>query len=660
MQGLWHKAYTQIRIYHAISHLGSEKDLERTQAMEALRAIGSASIPALRNTAISTHNEQRSRVRARFAAAVVLHRLGQPEGMSTLIETLRARLPLFPTQEKDLEAAFIAIGSPDAVTALLDLWWQIPAGAKGDLDPGLRCICRVWAALQDPRALEGLIAHADSIPTLFIETVPAFGQMAIPYLKRMGRHINPVQRILAIRALSAIPGIPSFQALVPFLTDTDAFVRAEAPPALEAIGGLAAAPAITAAIQAGCSTESAVHALLRLSAPDLPETLLLLIGRWQPEAAAASGDTEAAVLAALAALPHLSLPTLRPLPIVCGLLERRPSAYLKTAIARFLGALPMIHAPEDRIVRQALWTLLTDVEKGVRTEAAASLAHFGDSMGKQMNQMIDECRPQINLLHKLQAVLRGGPDAGQAASQAVQQVSQWFTRVSKETVDRLSGAGNPTGANMSSTHDPRLSGLLHPLLEAALDALQNASAPEQMEEYVSLSVAVLRALGRIGIVGDERIRRDLLRALHTVKYTADPVLPISPYSPPQREIAELVRTAAAETLLQIYASECFAIFLETLHSPRFELHSTAIIALGRLGDVRALSHLQSIAAEASHPCGGLANEAIAAIRRTNPEMMTLLRASTMDAQPDTLLRPATGSVDRTAPDLLLRPMPPTE
>ena len=98
------------------------------------------------------------------------------------------------------------------------------------------------------------------------------------------------------------------------------------------------------------------------------------------------------------------------------------------------------------------------------------------------------------------------------------------------------------------------------------------------------------------------------------------------------------------------------LFLEALYTPQPEVNHTAIAALGRLGDVRALPHLQPIANNTAHPLCPAAIGAIALIKRTNPEMMTLLRGSSAaDAHQETLLRPAAEKSSTVSPDLLLRP-----
>jgi PBS lyase HEAT-like repeat len=86
-----------------------------------------------------------------FAAAIALHRLGQPLGLDTLIEALNFRLAAHPELGPMVEAALIRVGAPDAVTALLNVWNR--STVLGDDSPKIGIVCRVWSVLLDPRAL---------------------------------------------------------------------------------------------------------------------------------------------------------------------------------------------------------------------------------------------------------------------------------------------------------------------------------------------------------------------------------------------------------------------------------------------------------------------------------------------------------------------------
>lgn len=651
MAGLADSFLQQIQIWSAFAHLRSANDAERVRAMETLRASGSASLPYLRFALNGVRDYRR-----RFAAAVVLHWLGKAQGMETLIKALQWELPTTPEIAAELEAAFVTIGSPDAVNALLVLWRQLPDW--GDNQAVMASICRVWASVKDPRALDGLLSRATRIPELFEETVPKFGEMAVLRLETMARDPEPARRIMAIRALRHISSGRSFAALVPLLRDPHPDVRAAVPAALEGAGGIVAATrVIVEAIEVGYSTRAAVETVLR-GGPAPYLTLQRLIARWDPRRSAPTHDTGDAVLAALPILAGAPLSNADLIPTLCSLLERRPGPEILVAAARVIGERRQSGEACDAPARSALLSLLTSADAPVRAEAAGALASLGEPLGKQWNQLIADCRPQGSILQKLQAVLRGGSDAGQAAAQAVQQVSQWFSRASKATVDRLQAVAlTPNNGADVAARDPRTPDLLRQLLDQALTALQQTTLPEETEDRLSLCVAAIRALSRVGTSAALSARAELLQALYTVTHSMVYQGASSGLQrkSEMREVSEMVRGAAAETLAELYGARSFALFLEALYAPQPEVHGTAMAALGRLGDVRALPHLQPIARDTAHPLSSVAAQAIAAIHHTNPDVIELLRGSSAHTQPDILLRPASGSADATAPDELLRP-----
>ncbi len=656
--GLLHDAFLQAQIWRAFLRLKSPRDSERTQAMQTLRDAGNASLTCL-HYAVNRADTPR----VQFAAAVVLHWLGQQQGMTTLQEAMLWRLPSSPDLAAELESAFLTIGSPDAVTALLDLWRRLPDW--GDHDATMRIICRIWASLRDPRALEGLTSRALRIPELFLETVPAFGEMAVLPLERMLHEGSAPQRTLAVRTLGRIVSGRGFAVLTPILRDPDPDVRAVVPAALETTGGaLPAANAISEAIRAGYSSREAVETLVRIAPPHYLETLLELVSGWDPRTASSSRHTHGAVLAALAALGNASWPDGRLISPLCALLNRRPSSDILTAVARVLTQIGPMGEIWDSLTRDTLWPLLACADTEARSAVAEALARLGQPQGRQLIQFVEANRPQENLLRKLQSLLRGGQDAGQVATQAVQQVSQWVSRLSKETAVRLNptGIGGAEGGAVTPAvvaEDTRLRELLRQLLANALDALAQAFRPEEAEERLALCVAAMRSLGRVGVPAALCARAELLRALSLVKYSwvYENAGTGTFRKSEQREIGGMVRTAAAETLIQLYGASSFALFLEALYAPYPEARGTAVYALGRLGDVRALSYLQSLVADTSHPLASVAQEAISTIRRTHPEIMILLRASSAtETRPDTLLRPASGNLTPVSPDLLLRPV----
>src|SRR5207253_2753601 len=176
------------------------------------------------------------------------------------------------------------------------------------------------------------------------------------------------------------------------------------PAALEAVAPPShLAQAVTESVRAGYSTPQAVEMLAQLCAPDFNETLLEIVARWDPSSRVPSGDTAAAVSAALSVLEHAPWDNARLFPALCALLQRRPDSRLTAQIARILGARRHFRDESDAPALEALLPLLSSPHGEVRAQAAESLSQLGEPLGKQIVVLIDICRPQGNLLAKLHA-----------------------------------------------------------------------------------------------------------------------------------------------------------------------------------------------------------------------------------------------------------------
>jgi hypothetical protein len=458
--------------------------------------------------------------------------------------------------------------------------------------------------------------------------------------------------------MSAIAYSGSFAMIVPLLRDPELSVRSVVPRALQITGGAeGAVSAITEAIHAGFSSREAVEALVRFASPELDSTLIEIITRWDPTASRSSGDSASAVIAALVALMDAPRFNAALVPAVRGLLARKPDAVVTAAAAQLIGKRRNFGdagAPEGVA---ALLPLVAHVDGTVRTQAGWALEQFGDPIGRQTIELIQQCRPQGGPLQWLQAILRGGPDAGQAASAAVQQVTQWFSKVSRETVERVATGASTAPPSAAAMNDARLPWLVRTMLANALDTLRHSMSPDETQELAFLAASSLRALARIGPPASLAAREEILRALHAVTASVLPERPGTggtPAGQPQ-DVGALIRAAAADTLVQLYANASFALLLEAVFALETTARGTAVTALGRLGDTRAVPILQGIAAGPDAGLAAAAQESLAAIRKTNPEMMTLLRASSaVGTRADTLLRPASGATSA-PPETLLRP-----
>lgn len=665
-------AYSQFRAWNAATALASENEGERKRAMQTLRELGAASLPSLQATARRT-----GAPRAQFAAAVVLHWLGEPSGLPILLDALCWQLPSTPVLARDLEASFIAIGAPDAVDALMRVWRQMVPIKENRR--ALKTICRIWTRLGDPRPLPLLITNAELIPELFEEFVPAFKEKATPYLVPLCSDPVAARRSLAVRALRHIEGEKSAELLFGMLRDTDSGVRALAAQALDVMqrqGTLSSetvSAEIMAALKEGYSTAQGVEILLRSTPPC--EDLIQLVLRWKsdPSPSAVSILTSSAIPSLTAIYSKNDtldavltvLPELTRLPLQTGsaraalhlqlasVLERRPEPALMAAIARVLTVRGKTGTAADKQVHTILLPLLSHPDSSVRSDVASALAALGDPVGKLLLQMLSEAWPQSNWRDKLQTILRGGPEVSQVASEAV----LWFTRKSKETAEQWGVTAPEQKSNASPPADPRISDILRRLLDNTLTLMSQTSPAEQIEPTVDLCVASIRALLRQNLQTAHLARRELILALNFYRpgkgrsyaYSASP-LHIRP-----TDSGEDARLAAGQALIALYSEQSFPLFLQCLYSSEPPVRLTAIEFLAELADVRSLPHLQRITVQSDPILSQCANQAIALIRHLNPETMTLLRASSaVDARQHTLLRPASGNSSTEGADILLR------
>jgi HEAT repeat protein len=651
-------AFAQVRAWNASAALASENDSDRKRAMHTLRDLGPASLPALHAAA-----RRAGAPRAQFAAAVVLHWLGDTGGLPILTDALCWQLPSAPDLARDLEAGFIAVGAPDAVDALMRAWRQVsPTKDKKDSRRVLKTICRVWAKLGDPRPLTLLVAAADQMPDLFEEIVPTFRDKALPYLQPLCIDPLATRRSVAVRTLRHIEGNAAIDLLVPLLRDSDPGIRALTAQALDKMERRDYAqpsPAyaeILRALRDGYSTPQAVEILARHQPPY--DDLLHLVLRWKQAPDSPENDTLDAVLAALPVLARLPLTTPQARMELhlhlCSVLERRPEPKLMAAVASALTLRGRCGEPADEHIRRTLFVLLPHPDAEVRMETALALAALGDPVGRQLLQTLETAWPQGNWRDKLQLLLRDGTDASQVANAAV----QWFTRVSKETVGRWGGNPVTRAPEPPSRLDSRLPELLRRMLANALSALVQTSTADQADIAPDLCVACIRALVPLDPQAARSAHPELVLALHLYRPGAARAYAANANGASGvrlHDLAEGVRLAAGQALIALYGGDSFPLFLQCLYAAPVAIRVTAIDFLGELADIRALPHLQTLAAQPDPVLSAAAGEAMTRIRHLHPETMMLLRASSPgDARPDTLLRPVLGNTDPGSADLLLR------
>ncbi len=633
-------ANQQAVIVSSYAAFGSRDEMERYRAMSAMRECGPAA-----NWMLQIAIRQSGQPRVQFAAAIVMHWLGDRQGLSTLIEALKWRLPAEQPIAPSIESAFITIGSPDSITALMAVWKTLPDW--GDHEAIRASIYRVCAALRNPIVLPALASSALLSPAMFERHIPMFGELAIPILRQMIQAPDMRIRMLAIQTLRHIPSQSAFCTLAPLLVDSECTVRALVPGALEKTGNrIAATVEIASVVRRGFPSLEALDFLIKTRPDDLCEILTALFENWLPERGA-ENDLEI-VLLALPVLITASADIPRVQAALCKLLKEQKDSKVSLALVDAVDVLNRRSRQQAPDVAQCLNEQLNVPSAAVRARAAAALMRLGDSFPTRIIELLDECRPQGSFVSQLQVILRGGQDAGEAATQAVQNVSKWLARITTDAAES-GGGDNPRKTDTSPIlEDPRTVPLLCHMLAAVAQLRNTEISVEDVQEKAAFITLILRAMSRIGKPDAIRAWSEIVAVIH---------LPSIAFAvqgrSPETKCYENAVGAAIETLITLYGSESFGLFLETLYSPRLEVARTGITALEMLGDSRGLPALRAIANNERHPCCTLAAQAIAHIRRTNPEMMSLLRGSTSQgSDPSILLRAARGTTEGDSSSLL--------
>jgi len=657
------------------SEIGTSQD-----AMQALRNLGDASLPALRR---GIRNDD---YRVQLRSAVVLHWLGGRDGLPVLIDSLRYGQRSRIDSTNEITSCYLMIGAPDATKALIGVWHQLPN--LSDNDPTAILICRIWRLLRDSSMLSCLCETSTQTPRLFVETISVFGTDAIVSLRVLAHDSDPGRRAMALRGLQQIPGYESARIIIPRLQDGDPEVRGLAASALEAVSGpVTSLNALLVAHRAGFSTAASVQMLVLYNPPDLYAVLAGLLTRYEPGSGTGTGaaegkrdegrgtatergdgetgrrgegrekclqgDTVGAAREAAIAFSRCPWPNAQVTQLLCGLANRNVHSSIRVAVAQTIAERGRSGDDSDIQAYKTMWRQLTIVDRDARSAAAAALSRLGEPLGRAFEALLDSGRPQDSILQNLHAALVNSQDVGQAVSEAVQHVATWVNRISRVTAKRFSASDAVDMANDAILKDTRTPDLLRTMQANVLECLDRPGADEETVEALSMGVSTLRALARLESSAAQRADVEIRRTYTAVKWIDEDLRPGSGRGV-REEAAVVLREAAGQALIDIYGIACFDTLMAGLSHGEDAVKVTSSLALGRLGDPRAVPLLQSISDTGSTEVVTAARAAITAIRRGNPEMMTLLRgSSSTEARPDTLLRP---SIDLTlSPDLLLRP-----
>ncbi len=343
--------------------------------------------------------------------------------------------------------------------------------------------------------------------------------------------------------------------------------------------------------------------------------------------------------------------------ILCGLVDRKIDPWIKAAAAQTIAERGRAGDDSDIQAYKAMWSMLTILHTDARVASAAALARLGEPIGSTFQALLDFGKPQSNLLHNLHSTILNSQDVGQAMSEAVQHVASWFNRVSQVTAKRFSSDAAQGSPSEAALKDRRVPDLLRQMLANVLDGLESSDSTGETLEALSIGVGTLRAIARLN-TDSVPITAGELRHAYTVVKLVDGDQ--SPSKNSRRRVGDdaagVLREAAGQALIDVYGRGCFDTLCAGLEHDEVTVKATSAIALGRLGDRRAVPMLQTIVDSGSPAVVRAAEEALAAIKRGNPEMMTLLRgSSSAEARTDTLLRPIAGINDGMSPELLLRP-----
>jgi HEAT repeat protein len=587
--------------------------------------------------------------------------------LPVLIDALRYSSRTQKSSKDEITSCFLLIGSPDATQALIGVWQQL--SNLNDNDATAELICGIWRSLSDRSMLPVLCSSSAQTPSLFLETISVFGDEALPDLRTLASDKDPDRRIMALRGLERIAGNSGAHIVAPLLRDCNPEVRSLAASTLEAVSGpVTTLNALVVAHRAGFSTATSVQMLVLYNPPELFALLAGLLTRYDPDRsviesgkqAPTSADTVGAAREAALAFVNCPWPHAQVTQILCGVTNRGVHPSIISAIALAIAERGRAGDDSDILAYKTMYRQLTIVNRDARAASAAALVKLGEPLGARLEALLDSGRPQGNLLRNLQSALVNSQDVGQAMSEAVQHVTTWFNRVSRVTAKRFSTDAVEDNLTDAALKDGRTPELLRKLQANVLDSLERAESAEETIEAVSLGVGTVRALARLGGDAAQLADNEIKRTYTFVRsHHSEDSISAGNMRGSENDPANMLREAAGQALIAIHGSACLDTLTGGLNHQDDAVKVTSALTLARLGDRRAAPLLQPLLDSGSAAVARAAREALTAIKRGNPEMMTLLRSSSSaDARPDTLLRPSTGVSDALSSELLLRPAHP--
>ena len=615
----------QFKIMRAMATLNSPDEKERESAKNALLAIGVASIPSLRRAITPYRN-----VRLQISAATLLYRLGDPQGIVHLTDLLRHLTS--HEGEEELRDAFLQLNPVHSRSILRQEWQLIQDWNTANPVPDF--ISRLWVTLGDPSFLDLLCRDADRRPSLFLSIAPRFGETAVPAFDRMLSEPSPERRLLAVQALKCVRTPRSFSVLARGLRDFDPQVREAIPRALVEVGGRqSAAEVVLRALDEGFASVSGMSLIAEGMSYPFGHVNELL-ERWNPHAPLQKVDAPTVRwIVEFVTVNRLDLY----LPTFCRLIERRPSPQMTSALLKAIGSRCAFEEEGRAGGLTVLHAHLSHVSPTSREAAATALVPLGFPLGARFVRLLDEAIAlrNANLMRN-----RVG-------------------RMAQAAMNLLIGVQRRDAETFTSEEQKQLSLWSVALLRESLKMLSKTQDEREVTETQETVQGTLTLLARLMKKPDTPMRDALVDALHFVRIVRlkGGEGSASFGAGQSTDVGEPIRGLAIGVLQTLYGTDAYPLFVELAFASNPVLQETGIEALTSTSETRALIPLMLLLTHPNSRVQKAAKSAIETIKMGNPEMMTLLRASTsLDPLPQTLLRPVEDNPDfRT--DELLRPAP---
>lgn len=631
----------RILLHKAAHQISSHDRSIRDKSVSVLKMHCELSIPLLERMLNRSRDHRRQ-----FFAAAVLHKLGHPRGMQFLTGFLLWRLPTSAFIRSELEQAILEIGTPEAASALLDVWPSIPIHSDNIQIHVL--ICKICSKLKEIRVLETLSTNAHRFPFLFLKTTTEFGEASLPFIERMLRDQDPIRRKIGVKAAKGIHTPSFFNLLTPLLRDTSEEVREAVPIALIEIQNTQeTVEEIACAIVEGWSSIASVQTIaLDHKSPD--NLISPIISRWPLAEDAQHGDTQETVLYILNHLTEICPGSTEMKDVVCKLLERDIDPEIAHAAITFLAGEKLDDSFRKERAVKALTPWLSSINPIVRAVTAEALSSCGSDSGVIHEALLKSRTPSESVLHKFQVLLHS-VYSETTIGQNTPRLLPFFNQNSYRPPgwNDIAASNHPSIIVSSEQLE-----LLMRLLKNVYEEMKSHSKKRNIPDILATGVAVMRALGDVEILQKQKV----CRTLQSIIMHPDMILQSESgqekHGNYYREVTTVLRAESAATLAQISRDAAFVTYIQAACDTKYEVKLTGVAALGYIGDVRAIAVLIPILSDSDENLQLCVKSAIRLIQEQNPDMLTLLRASQTPIAAETLLRQVETAIEIDSNELL--------